>query len=71
MLARVLQPGGQVVERLPAGDVVDQQGTGRAPVIGPSDRPKRLLTSLMEWNRIELGLCVGVRTAIPCPKFAI
>lgn len=37
MLAGILQPCGQVVERFPTGDVVDQESTSGTPVIGPGD----------------------------------
>lgn len=43
MLSGVLQPGRQMVERFPPGDVVHQQGTGRTPVVRAGDRTERLL----------------------------
>jgi len=37
VLARILQPGGQVVEGLPPCDVVYQQGAGGSAVVGACD----------------------------------
>lgn len=41
VLASVLQPSGEVVECVPPGDVVHEQGACRAPVVRPRDRSGR------------------------------
>lgn len=44
VLSSVLQPGGQVIERVSSGDVVDQQCASSTSVVGTCDRSERLLT---------------------------
>ena len=46
MLPGVLEPRGQVVEGVPPRDVVDEEGTGRATVVGARDGAERLLARL-------------------------
>lgn len=46
MLTGVLQPRGQVVEGVAAGDVVDEQGARRAAVVRTGDRAECFLSSL-------------------------
>ena len=48
MLPRVFQPRGQVVERVAAGDVVNEQRAGGAAVVRPRDRSERFLPGLEE-----------------------
>jgi hypothetical protein len=43
MLAGIFQPGGQMIERLASGNVVDQQGTGRSSIVGTCNRSERFL----------------------------
>ena len=43
VLSGVLQPGGQMIERVPSRDIVDQQCTGRTSVVGACNRSERLL----------------------------
>lgn len=64
MLASVLQPGRQVVECLPASDVVDEQSTSSTTVVRPGDGPKRFLASRvpdlqfnLQGRRRERGYC--------------
>ena len=54
MLPRVLQPGGQVVERVPPRDVVDEEGARRAPVVRPRDGPKGLLAGRVPYLKLDL-----------------
>ena len=62
MLPGVLEPRGQVVEGVPPRDVVDQEGAGRAPVVGASDGPERLLTGLRARvkERNNVGILQGM-----------
>ena len=46
MLPGVLEPRGQVVEGVPPRDVVDEEGAGRATVVGPCDGAESLLARL-------------------------
>ena len=55
MLPGVLEPGGQVVEGVPPGDIVHEERSGGAPVVGARDGPERLLTRL----RGHSGTCGG------------
>ena len=55
VLPGVLQPGGQVVEGVPPGDVVHQQGPGSSAVVGPGDGAEGFLSSL-EDCRLTAGL---------------
>lgn len=57
MLAGVLQPGGQVVERLPARNVVHEQRTGRTAVVRPGNGPESLLPSCVPDLQLNLEGC--------------
>ena len=46
MLPGVLEPRGQVVEGVPPGDVVHEEGAGRAAVVGTGDGAESLLAGL-------------------------
>ena len=46
VLPGVLEPRGQVVEGVPPRDVVDEEGAGRATVVGARDGAERLLAGL-------------------------
>ena len=48
MLPGVFQPRGQVVERVAAGDVVNEKRAGGAAVVRPRDRSERFLPGLEE-----------------------
>lgn len=53
VLAGLVEPAGQVVEGLPAGDVVDEQGASSSPVVGPGDRAEGLLAGLRSRHPIH------------------
>ena len=46
MLPGVLQPRGEVVEGVAAGDVVHQEGAGSTAVVGAGDGAESLLAGL-------------------------
>ena len=54
VLPGVLQPGGQVVEGVPPGDVVHQQGPSRSPVVRSGDGPEGFLASLAMRGQLKL-----------------
>lgn len=45
VLPGVLQPGGEMVECVPPGDIVDEERPSSSTVVGPGDGPEGLLTS--------------------------
>ena len=51
MLPRVLEPRGQVVERVPPRDVIDQEGARSAAVVRARDGAERLLAGLWGHER--------------------
>ena len=51
VLPRVLEPRGQVVERVPPRDVVDQEGARSAAVVRARDGAERLLAGLWGHER--------------------
>ena len=48
VLPGVLQPGGEVVEGVPPGDIVHQQGPGSSAVVRPGDGSEGFLSSLQD-----------------------
>ena len=53
VLPGVLQPGGQVIEGVPPGDVVHQEGSGSTSVVRAGDGSKRLLSRLKKERVIK------------------
>ena len=51
VLPRVLEPRGQVVERVPPRDVIDQEGARSAAVVRARDGAERLLAGLWGHER--------------------
>ena len=71
VLPGVLQPGGQVVEGVPPGDVVHQQGPGSSTVVRSGDGSEGFLSSLNDC-RLTAGLetYVGFSThSVPYLEF--
>lgn len=55
MLPGVLQPGGQVIERVPPGNVIYKESARCTSVVRPGDGPEGLLARLQEiYQDIEL-----------------
>ena len=46
VLPGVLQPGGQVIEGVPPGDVIYKERSSGPPVVGAGNRSERLLSRL-------------------------
>mmetsp|Transcript_23456 Transcript_23456/g.69088 ORF Transcript_23456/g.69088 Transcript_23456/m.69088 type:complete len:208 (-) Transcript_23456:116-739(-) len=59
VLARVLEPRGEVVEGLPARDVVDEEGARGAAVVGPRDGPEGLLARCVPDLQLDLLVVDG------------
>lgn len=54
MLPGVFQPGGQMVKRFPARNVVNQEGAGGPAVIRARDRAERLLAGRVPYLKLDL-----------------